>query len=119
MIDVRVDSGRIALAGIAVGPGPGHLRGRGVGRARCSARQWQLVAFAAPLLGVLASIRWQRPPPEVHVHAEPDVLRCFEAEQVRLVVWGTAADGSTVELTVATPDGMALDVSTDDGRSAS
>jgi uncharacterized protein (DUF58 family) len=75
---------------------------------------WQLVAFAAPLLGVLASIRWQRPPSGVHVHAEPDVLRCFEAEPVRLVVWGTAADGSTVELTVATPDGMVLDVSADD-----
>jgi uncharacterized protein (DUF58 family) len=75
---------------------------------------WQLVAFAAPLLGVLASIRWQRPPPEVHVHAEPDVLRCFEAEQVRLKVWATTGNGATVELTVAAPDGMALDVSADE-----
>jgi uncharacterized protein (DUF58 family) len=74
---------------------------------------WQLVAFAAPLLGVLVSIRWQRPTPAVRVHAEPGVLRCFEAEQVRLAVWATADDGSPVELTVTAPGGMALDVTTD------
>ena len=28
---------------------------------------WQLIAFAAPLLGVLCSIGWQRPVPKVHV----------------------------------------------------
>ncbi|WP_184439086.1 DUF58 domain-containing protein [Mycobacterium sp. AZCC_0083] len=74
---------------------------------------WQLVAFAAPLLGVLVSIRWQRAAPEVHVHAEPGVLRCFEAEEVRLAVWATADDGSPVELVVTAPDGMVLDVTTD------
>jgi uncharacterized protein (DUF58 family) len=31
----------------------------------------QLVAFAAPLIGVLVSIGWQRGVPKVHVHAEP------------------------------------------------
>jgi uncharacterized protein (DUF58 family) len=74
---------------------------------------WQLVAFAAPLLGVLVSVRWQRPTPAVHVHAEPGVLRCFEAEQVRLAVWATADDGSPVGLTVTAPDGVVLDVTTD------
>jgi uncharacterized protein (DUF58 family) len=74
---------------------------------------WQLVAFAAPLLGVLVSIRWQRPAPAVHLHAEPGVLRCFEAEEVRLAVWATADDGSPVELTVTASDGIALDVTTD------
>jgi uncharacterized protein (DUF58 family) len=74
---------------------------------------WQLVAFAAPVLGVLVSIRWQRRVPAVHVHAEPGALRCFEAEQVRLAAWATADDGSPVELTVTAPDGMTLDVSTD------
>jgi uncharacterized protein (DUF58 family) len=74
---------------------------------------WQLVAFAAPLLGVLVSIRWQRPVPDVSVHAEPGLLRCFEAEQVRLLVWATADDGSAVELTVETPDGAVLDVTAD------
>lgn len=78
---------------------------------------WQLIAFAAPLLGVLVSIRWQRPPPEVSVHADPGELRCFEAEQVRFAVWATAGDGSAVELDVDTPDGMALQVTTGaDGR---
>ncbi len=74
---------------------------------------WQLVAFAAPLLGVLVSIRWQRPASAVHVHAEPGLLRCFEAEQVRLAVWATADDGSAVELVLDVPDGMALETTTD------
>ena len=45
---------------------------------------WQLIAFAAPLLGVLCSISWQRPLPKVNVHAEPGSQRCFEAEQTEL-----------------------------------
>jgi len=31
--------------------------------------RWQLIAFAAPLLGVLCSISWQRPVPKIHLHA--------------------------------------------------
>jgi uncharacterized protein (DUF58 family) len=52
--------------------------------------QWQLIAFAAPMLGLLASIRWQPPTPGVRVHAAPALLRCFETERVTLTVW---ADG--------------------------
>jgi uncharacterized protein (DUF58 family) len=74
---------------------------------------WQLVAFAAPLLGVLVSIRWQRDVPDVEVHAEPGLLRCFEAEQVRLAVWATAGEGAAVELVVETPDGASFDITTD------
>jgi uncharacterized protein (DUF58 family) len=74
---------------------------------------WQLVAFAAPLLGVLVSIRWQRPITNVFVHAEPGLLRCFEAEQARLAVWATADDGSPVDFVVETLDGMALDLVND------
>jgi uncharacterized protein (DUF58 family) len=51
---------------------------------------WQLVAFTAPLLGVLVSIGWQRPIPKVHVHAEPGSQRCFESEETRLTVSATA-----------------------------
>ena len=100
VIDVAIDSGRIALAGIAVGPGPGDLRGRcaGVRGARLARGSWSRSPRRCSAFW--RRMRWQRPPPEVHVHAEPDVLRCFEAERVRLVVWGTADDGSTVELTV-------------------
>src|SRR4030095_9081123 len=53
--------------------------------------RWQLVAFAAPLLGVLISIGWQRDVPKVHVHAEPGSQRCFESEETRLEGW-TVAD---------------------------
>ena len=72
------------------------------------ASRWQLVAFAAPLLGVLVSLRWQRPVPTVRIHAEPGLVRCFEAEEVRLSVWATAADGTPVDLTVSTADGAAM-----------
>jgi len=81
--------------------------------------QWQLIAFAAPLLGVMASLRWQRPPPTVRVHAQPGLLRCFEGEQVRLVVRAESDDGAPVDLdvtTVAEIPVMRLEVS--DGGSA-
>ena len=74
---------------------------------------WQLVAFVAPLLGLLASLRWQPAPPKVHVHAEPGLVRCFEAEEVRLVVWAEADDGTVVGLDVSTVAGPRLDVRQD------
>jgi uncharacterized protein (DUF58 family) len=55
--------------------------------------RWQLIAFAAPLLGVLCSISWQRPVPKIRVHGEPDSQRCFEGEQARLTVWATLEPG--------------------------
>ena len=73
------------------------------------AAQWQLIAFAAPLLGLLASLRWQPGPPEVRIHAQPGLLRCFEAEQVRFAVWAEASDGTPVELVVSTVAGLSLD----------
>ncbi|MBJ7339362.1 DUF58 domain-containing protein [Mycolicibacterium sp.] len=72
--------------------------------------RWQPVVFAAPLLGALVSLRWQRPPPAVRVHAEPGLLRCFETEQVRLALWATTDDGAPVELSVSTAEGAALEV---------
>ncbi|MCW2687873.1 MAG: hypothetical protein JWR37_2763 [Mycobacterium sp.] len=73
--------------------------------------RWQLIAFAAPLLGVLCSIGWQRPVPKVHVHSEPGSARCFETEQTRLSVWATGESADVgVELTVSAVDGMRLDV---------
>ncbi|MGE2814420.1 DUF58 domain-containing protein [Mycobacterium heidelbergense] len=79
---------------------------------------WQLIAFAAPLLGVLCSISWQRPVPTLHVHGEPDVQRCFENEQARVTVWVTeGSDGaSPVELTVVGVEGMQLEVLDSDSR---
>ncbi|MGB6205627.1 DUF58 domain-containing protein [Mycobacterium sp.] len=73
--------------------------------------RWQLIAFAAPLLGVLCSISWQRPLPKVDVHAEPGSQRCFETEQVQLSVWAsTETFGAAVELTVTAVEGMQLEV---------
>ncbi len=77
------------------------------------APRWQLIAFAAPLLGVLCSISWQRPAPKVRVHGEPDSQRCFENERARLKVWVTGEQGAAgqaaVELTVSPVAGMELE----------
>lgn len=51
--------------------------------------RWQLIAFAAPLLGVLGTISWQPRVPAVAVHAEPDTQRCFEGEPAHVTVWGS------------------------------
>jgi uncharacterized protein (DUF58 family) len=81
---------------------------------------WQLIAFAAPLLGVLCSISWQRPVPKIRVHGEPDSQRRFENEQAQLTVWvteDTGANGaSAVELTVVAVEGMQLEVLDSDSR---
>jgi uncharacterized protein (DUF58 family) len=70
----------------------------------------QLVAFAAPLIGVLMSIGWQRAAPKVHLYAEPGSQRCFESEETRLSVWSTAESGdAATDLTIETVDGMRLE----------
>ena len=72
---------------------------------------WQLIAFAAPLLGVLCSISWQRSLPKINVHAEPGSQRCFETEQVRLELWAdTESSWTAVGLAVSAIDGMRLEV---------
>lgn len=72
---------------------------------------WQLVAFAAPLLGVLCSVSWQRPLPKVGVHTEPGSLRCFEAEEMQLTLWAdTETFGTAITLTPSAVDGMKLEV---------
>ncbi|MFG1933335.1 DUF58 domain-containing protein [Mycobacterium sp. NPDC048908] len=86
---------------------------------------WQLVAFAAPLVGVLVSIGWQRGVPTVHVHADPSAQRCFEAEETQLQIWATGksseggegieSTGFTIDLRLESPDGMRLE-SIDSGQ---
>ncbi len=78
------------------------------------ASSWHPVLFAAPLVGVLASLWWQRPPPGVHVGADPAMARCFEAEEVSLTVWASADDGSRVDTEVIAVHGLAH-VATDQG----
>lgn len=73
--------------------------------------RWQLIAFVAPLLGVLCSVGWQRPAATVHVYASPAVARCFESEQTRLSVWVTSdSDSDSIGLAVSPVAGMQLDV---------
>lgn len=74
--------------------------------------RWQLIAFAAPLLGVLCSISWQRPVPAIRVHGEPGAQRCFESEQAHVRVWITGEELglSTVRLTVPDVEGMDLEI---------
>jgi uncharacterized protein (DUF58 family) len=72
---------------------------------------WQLIAFAAPLLGVLCSVSWQRLLPRVSVHAEPGSQRCFEAEQTQTTLSAvTETYGAAVKLTASVGDGMLLDI---------
>ncbi len=80
---------------------------------------WQLVAFVAPLIGVLCSIGWQRPVPAVEVHAEPGTHRCFETEDARVTVWAvTEADFDSValDLTVSVVPGMRIENAESDSR---
>ena len=68
--------------------------------------QWALVAFAAPLLGVLSSAGWQRPVQRVSVRAGPKTLRCFEGDRETVEVELDAAVAGSAALSVAAPDGM-------------
>lgn len=71
---------------------------------------WQLVAFAAPLVGVVASIGWQRGMPRVQVHGEPGGQRCFESEETRVSVWATTETvRAAVGLRLEAIDGMRLE----------
>jgi uncharacterized protein (DUF58 family) len=70
--------------------------------------RWELVAFAAPLLGVLCSIGWQRPVPRARVHGEPGMHRCFESETAHVTVWAEA-DGEPMRLAVDVVAGMTMD----------
>jgi uncharacterized protein (DUF58 family) len=79
--------------------------------------QWQLVVFAAPLIGVLCSIGRQRPTPEARVHAHPGIHRCFEGEQTQLSVWCVAeSDDVATGLTVTTLEGMSIETVTEAPR---
>ncbi|MBV9640579.1 MAG: DUF58 domain-containing protein [Mycobacteriaceae bacterium] len=73
--------------------------------------RWELIAFVAPLLGVLSTIYWQRPMASVRVHAQPGLLRCFETERTETSVWVSAdiADVA-VALDVSAIAGMELEV---------
>lgn len=78
--------------------------------------RWQLIVFAAPLLGVLCSIGWQRDVPTVGVHAEPGLARCFETESTRLSLWITVGAGGAAQLDVSAGPDMRVEVIDGDSR---
>lgn len=71
--------------------------------------RWQLIAFAAPLIGVLCSVGWQRAVPTVRVYADPGIHRCFEDEPARIRTWAEAG-GETVRLLSGSVAGTTLEV---------
>ncbi|MEO6795301.1 MAG: DUF58 domain-containing protein [Mycobacterium sp.] len=80
--------------------------------------RWQLIAFVAPLLGVLCSLGWQPPVPALRVHAFPAAQRCFESEPVEFTVRVTtsAPNATSVDLALSAHPAMRLD--TGDGAGA-
>lgn len=60
--------------------------------------RWELIVFAAPLLGVLCSVQWQRSRPAVHLQSTPDQQYFFESEQARLTVSMTTEATATLAL---------------------
>jgi len=79
-------------------------------------RWWELIVFAAPMLGALGTVMWlPRPATGVRVEASARMLRCFESESVHFSVDVTTCGGAA-ELEVApTPsDGYTVE-QIDDG----
>ncbi len=81
--------------------------------------RWQLIAFAAPLLGVLCSLEWQPPVPVLRVHAAPAAQRCFESEPVELAVWATTSAGEAAPVSMAVSAHPAVRVDTRAGTAES
>ncbi|QEN14470.1 DUF58 domain-containing protein [Mycobacterium sp. ELW1] len=79
------------------------------------ASRWQLIAFVAPMLGVLASIGWQRRPVSVTVVGHPALTRCFENEAVRLSA-ELAENNADTTLELQPVAGLDIEPITADGR---
>ena len=72
--------------------------------------RWQLVAFAAPILGALSALGWQRLPSTMEVVARPAESRCFEGEPVRVVVeLGADPGAAAVDLKLTALTGTQID----------
>jgi uncharacterized protein (DUF58 family) len=72
---------------------------------------WQLIVFAAPMLGVLWSIGRQPPTPRTHLYVRAESVGFFEGERIRLSIWvETDSTSAAVQLTAAAVDGMTMQV---------
>lgn len=72
--------------------------------------RWELIAFAAPMLGVLCSLAWQRPLPTVRLQGQPGFQRCFESEKVQVSVRAESDDGAAIALACSVLPGTDLEV---------
>jgi Protein of unknown function DUF58 len=72
--------------------------------------QWQLVVFAAPMLGVLCSIGRQPRTPRTHVCVQAESVGFFEQEHIQLSIWETDANSASVELAASAVTGMTIGV---------
>ncbi|MFC4124391.1 DUF58 domain-containing protein [Nocardia rhizosphaerae] len=72
--------------------------------------QWQLVIFAAPMLGVLATAPWQRNPTRIQVDGSGTV-RCFEGEVVGCTVAAFVESGHALLRMTSVPlSGLEIEV---------
>nr|WP_271211581.1 DUF58 domain-containing protein [Rhodococcus wratislaviensis] len=74
-------------------------------------RWWELIVFAAPMLGALGTVTWlPRPATGVRVEASARTLRCFESESVHFSVDVTACGGAAeLEVVPAPSDGYTVE----------
>ncbi|MCP2278330.1 DUF58 domain-containing protein [Nocardia amikacinitolerans] len=74
------------------------------------AARWQLVVFAAPLLGVLATAPWQQSRTRIQVDGG-GTLRCFETEEVVLTVAAFVEAGhALLRLKPQTVQGLGIEI---------
>jgi uncharacterized protein (DUF58 family) len=72
--------------------------------------RWQLIAFAAPMLGVLCSIGRQSHAAPTTLCVQAETTGFFEQERVQLRLWIEASSGTTEQLTATVVAGMEIDV---------
>jgi uncharacterized protein (DUF58 family) len=73
--------------------------------------RWQLIVFAAPMLGVLCSIARQPSTPRLKLCVKAESVGFFEHEPIQLSIWvETNSNNAAVELNVSTVMGMTIQV---------
>jgi uncharacterized protein (DUF58 family) len=76
-----------------------------------AASRWQLIIFAAPMLGVLCSIGRQPRTPRTHLCVQAQSVGFFEGEHVQLSIWvETDSNCAAVELAASAVTGMTIEV---------
>ena len=74
-------------------------------------RWWELIAFAAPMLGALGAVVWLPPlATGIRVRSDTPALRCFESESVQCAAEvTTVGGGARLDVSPARSDGYTVD----------